>query len=118
MDVMGLGQNFLSTCIHVHLANFLERNITTKCWLGYQNVIDTTQKCFLQPNFFPKSIIHKLTGVIMPATPIGCFMVISLLLGAGDGIVSPHARRPSSANHSTKPAPYPISPLDSASVFP
>ena len=53
----------------------------------------------------------KFQGVIAATTPIGCLITISLWSFVWDGITSPYALLPSSANHLTKEAPYATSPL-------
>ena len=44
--------------------------------------------------------IGKFHGVMQPTTPMGSLMTTIRLSAACDGIVSPYARLPSSANHS------------------
>lgn len=46
--------------------------------------------------------IDPLTGVIIPATPMGCFITRNLLPAAGVGMISPYTRLDSSPNHSKK----------------
>ena len=49
--------------------------------------------------------IGKFHGVMQPTTPMGSLVTTIRLSAACDGIVSPYARLPSSANHSMNEAP-------------
>ena len=60
----------------------------------------------------------KFQGVIAAQTPTGCLITRIRFPGCPMGMVSPYTRLASSANHSTKPAPYKTSPRDSANGFP
>src|SRR6218665_1391312 len=60
----------------------------------------------------------KFQGVIAAQTPIDCRSTSRRRLLSNWGRVSPLMRLASSANHSTKLAPYPTSPLASASGLP
>jgi len=51
-------------------------------------------------------------------TPMGCRSAKRREEALCDGMTSPYARRPSSANHSTKLAAYATSPVASASGLP
>ena len=62
--------------------------------------------------------IGKFHGVIAAQTPIGCLITTNRRSGDCVGITSPYARFPSSANHSTKLAPYATSPFASANGLP
>ncbi len=62
--------------------------------------------------------IGKFHGVIAAQTPIGCFSVISRRSAVGDASTSPFTRLASSANHSTKLAPYSTSPRASGTGLP
>src|SRR4029450_8618090 len=60
----------------------------------------------------------KFQGVIAAHTPTGSLSTRIRRSGVGAGIVSPYTRRASSANHLMNPAPYVISPRDSATGLP
>lgn len=57
-------------------------------------------------------------GVMMPQTPTGCLIVMTVALGIDDGIESPYALGASSANQRMKEAAYFTSPVASARVLP
>mmetsp|Transcript_21084 Transcript_21084/g.65352 ORF Transcript_21084/g.65352 Transcript_21084/m.65352 type:complete len:351 (-) Transcript_21084:421-1473(-) len=60
----------------------------------------------------------KFHGVMAPTTPTGCLRLTMRRPPTGLCRTSPVTRRPSSANHSTKEAPYATSPRASASGLP
>ena len=60
----------------------------------------------------------KFQGVMAAATPMASRNTNSSRSTLGEGMISPYARRASSANHSTKLAAYKTSPLASAKGLP
>ena len=68
--------------------------------------------------FLVTMALGKFQGVISAATPTGCLITRSRLSLAVVGTMSPYARFASSANHSTKEAPYLISITASAKGLP
>lgn len=60
----------------------------------------------------------KFQGVIIPHTPMGSFITITVVFGIDEGIRSPYDLGASSANHEMKLAAYTISLSASANVLP
>jgi hypothetical protein len=70
------------------------------------------------PTFLVIMAAGKFQGVIMPHTPTGSRIVITVVREVEDGIVTPYALVASSANQAMKLAAYTTSPKASGYVFP